>query len=86
MYAIPVFPINLIDPTMIQKVIEVIPTWLLNGIANAGNMLPALGFALTLVMLWANSICLTSCWDSSLLCNYRLLHADRWAIIAFCPG
>lgn len=51
MYAIPVFLINLIGPTMIQKVIEVIPTWLQNGIANAGNMLPALGFALTLVVM-----------------------------------
>ena len=51
LYAVPVFLINLVGPSIIQAVIEAIPTWLQNGIANAGNMLPALGFALTLVVM-----------------------------------
>ena len=51
LYMTPVFLINLVGPSLIQKIIEVIPSWLQSGIANAGNMLPALGFALTLVIM-----------------------------------
>ncbi|NLH92551.1 MAG: PTS sugar transporter subunit IIC, partial [Atopobium sp.] len=51
LYMTPVFLINLIGPSLIQKIVEVIPSWLQSGIANAGNMLPALGFALTLVVM-----------------------------------
>ncbi|AEB07649.1 phosphotransferase system PTS sorbose-specific IIC subunit [Coriobacterium glomerans PW2] len=50
-YFVPVFIATLLGPSAVQAVINVIPTWIMNGLANAGNMLPALGFALTLVIM-----------------------------------
>ncbi len=41
---------------MVQAFINIIPEWLMNGLSNAGGMLPALGFALTLVVMGKKSI------------------------------
>lgn len=51
LYFTPVFIATLYGPSVIQAFIQAIPTWFMNGLANAGGMLPALGFALTLVVM-----------------------------------
>jgi len=51
LYITPVFIATLYGPSVVQAFIKVIPTWLMNGLSNAGGMLPALGFALTLVIM-----------------------------------
>lgn len=51
LYMVPVFIATLVGPAVVQAFIDVVPTWLMNGLSNAGNMLPALGFALTLVVM-----------------------------------
>lgn len=51
LYFTPVFIATLFGSSVVQAFINVIPTWLMNGLTNAGNMLPALGFALTLVVM-----------------------------------
>ena len=42
---------NLIWHKCHSGILKFIPEWLMNGLANAGGMLPALGFALTLVVM-----------------------------------
>lgn len=51
LYFTPVFIATLFGPGVVEAFIHVIPEWLMNGLANAGNLLPALGFALTLVVM-----------------------------------
>lgn len=51
LYFTPVFIATLFGPSVVQQFISVIPTWIMNGLSNAGNMLPALGFALTIVVM-----------------------------------
>ncbi|WP_055666003.1 PTS mannose/fructose/sorbose/N-acetylgalactosamine transporter subunit IIC [Desnuesiella massiliensis] len=51
LYFTPVFIATLYGPSVVQAFIKVIPTWFMNGLASAGGMLPALGFALTLVVI-----------------------------------
>lgn len=51
LYFTPVFVATLFGPAVVEAFIAVIPEWLMNGLANAGNMLPALGFALTIVVM-----------------------------------
>ncbi len=51
LYFTPVFIATLFGPSVVQAFIKVIPEWFMNGLANAGGMLPALGFALTLVVM-----------------------------------
>lgn len=51
LYFTPVFIATWLGTGVVQAFINVIPEWLMNGLANAGNMLPALGFALTLVVM-----------------------------------
>jgi D-glucosaminate-specific PTS system IIC component len=51
LYFTPVFVATLFGASVVQAFINVVPTWLMNGLNNAGNMLPALGFALTLVVM-----------------------------------
>jgi D-glucosaminate-specific PTS system IIC component len=51
LYFTPVFITTLYGPSVVQAFINVIPKWFMNGLANAGGMLPALGFALTLVVI-----------------------------------
>ena len=36
---------------VVQAFINAVPQWAMDGLANAGNMLPALGFALTIVVM-----------------------------------
>lgn len=54
LYFTPVFIATLFGPSVVQAFIEVIPKWFMNGLGNAGGMLPALGFALTLVVMGKN--------------------------------
>lgn len=51
LYFTPVFIATLYGPSVVQAFINVIPTWFMNGLANGGGMLPALGFALTVVVM-----------------------------------
>jgi D-glucosaminate PTS system EIIC component len=51
LYFTPVFIATLFGPSAVQAFIKIIPKWFMNGLANAGGMLPALGFALTLVIM-----------------------------------
>ncbi len=51
LYFTPVFIATLFGPSVVQSFIAIIPNWLMSGLTNAGNMLPALGFALTLVVM-----------------------------------
>lgn len=51
LYFTPVFIATLFGPSVVEAFINVIPEWVMNGLANAGNILPALGFALTLVVM-----------------------------------
>lgn len=51
LYFTPVFVATLFGPSVLKSFINVIPTWLMNGLNNAGMMLPALGFALTIVVM-----------------------------------
>lgn len=51
LYFTPVFIATLFGPSVVEAFIAVIPEWLMNGLSNAGGMLPALGFALTIVVM-----------------------------------
>lgn len=51
LYFTPVFIATLVGPAAVQAFLDFIPEWVMNGLNNAGNMLPALGFALTLVVM-----------------------------------
>lgn len=51
LYFTPVFIATLFGPSVVEAFINIIPQWLMNGLANAGGMLPALGFALTIVVM-----------------------------------
>ena len=51
LYFTPVFVATLFGADVVQAFINVVPEWVMNGLNNAGNMLPALGFALTLVVM-----------------------------------
>ncbi|QIK69430.1 PTS sugar transporter subunit IIC [Erysipelothrix sp. HDW6C] len=51
LYFTPVFVATLFGPAVVEAFINVIPAQLMTGLANAGGMLPALGFALTLVVM-----------------------------------
>lgn len=51
LYFTPVFIATLFGANVVQAFINIIPEWLMNGLSNAGAMLPALGFALTLVVM-----------------------------------
>lgn len=51
LYFTPVFLSTWLGTEYVQRFIEIIPQWLMSGLTNAGNMLPALGFALTLVVM-----------------------------------
>lgn len=50
LYFTPVFVATLFGASVLKSFLAVIPTWLMNGLNNAGLMLPALGFALTIVV------------------------------------
>lgn len=51
LYFTPVFIATYFGSGLVKAFINSIPKWAMNGLANAGNMLPALGFALTLVVM-----------------------------------
>ena len=44
--AIPIFLANILAPTLVEGVINSIPTWAMHGIEVAGGVLPAIGFAM----------------------------------------
>lgn len=45
---IPIFVACLFGPEAVQAFVDVLPEWVTNGLAVAGNILPALGFAITI--------------------------------------
>ena len=51
LYFTPVFVATMFGANVVQAFINIIPEWLMNGLSNAGGMRPALGFALTLVVM-----------------------------------
>ena len=51
LYFTPVFIATLFGANVVKAFINVIPKWAMSGLENAGGMLPALGFALTLVVM-----------------------------------
>nr|WP_281244409.1 PTS sugar transporter subunit IIC [Marinilactibacillus piezotolerans] len=51
LYFTPVFIATLFGANVVQAFIDFIPEWIMNGLSNAGAMLPALGFGLTLVVM-----------------------------------
>jgi len=51
LYFTPVFIATLFGPDVVEAFINVIPSWAMDGLANAGGILPGLGFALTIVIL-----------------------------------
>lgn len=51
LHIVPVFLATLLGPAVVESFINVIPDVVLTGLGNAGGMLPAVGFALTLVVL-----------------------------------
>ncbi|MBV6371573.1 PTS system, D-glucosaminate-specific IIC component [Enterococcus sp. AZ009] len=51
LYFTPVFVATMFGANVVQAFINIIPEWLMNELSNAGGMLPALGFALTLVVM-----------------------------------
>lgn len=51
LYITPVFIATLYGADVVQAFIDFIPEWVMNGVSNAGAMLPALGFGLTLVIM-----------------------------------
>ena len=51
LYFTPVFIATWLGNNVVQAFINAVPQWAMDGLANAGNMLPALGFALTIVVM-----------------------------------
>lgn len=51
LYFTPVFIATLFGPTVVESFINIVPVWLMSGLTNAGRVLPALGFAMTLVVM-----------------------------------
>lgn len=51
LYFTPVFVATLFGANVVEAFINFIPEWIMNGLSNAGAMLPALGFSLTLVVM-----------------------------------
>lgn len=48
---IPVFVASLYGPDAVQAFVEVLPAWATHGLAVAGGILPALGFAITMIVI-----------------------------------
>lgn len=48
---VPVFVGCLFGPDAIQAFVNSLPVWATNGLATAGNILPALGFAITMIVI-----------------------------------
>lgn len=48
---IPVFVACLFGPDAIQAFVDALPVWATNGLSVAGNILPALGFAITMIVI-----------------------------------
>lgn len=91
LYFTPVFLATLFGPAVVQAFINAIPDWVMSGLANAGNVLPALGFALTLVVMGKDKylpffvlgfLYLCHCWvlDAYRCGNRPLPRTDRVAV------
>ena len=48
---IPVFIACLFGPEAIQAFVNMLPEWITHGLSAAGNILPALGFAITMIVI-----------------------------------
>ena len=56
LYALIPFFAVLFGSDAVQRILEMIPDVIMNGLTVAGNMLPAVGMAMLLQMLWDNKI------------------------------
>ena len=56
LYALIPFFAVLFGSDAVQRILEMIPDVIMNGLTVAGNMLPAVGMAMLLQMLWNNKI------------------------------
>ena len=56
LYALSPFFAVLFGSDAVQRILEMIPDVIMNGLTVAGNMLPAVGMAMLLQMLWDNKI------------------------------
>ncbi|MHA5123175.1 PTS sugar transporter subunit IIC [Oenococcus oeni] len=50
-YFTPVFVATLFGSSVLKAFIKIVPTWFMNGLNSAGLILPALGFALTMIVI-----------------------------------
>ena len=53
---VPVFVISYLGPTAAHFLIESLPSWVTGGLAVAGGVLPAIGFALMIVQIGRKEI------------------------------
>jgi D-glucosaminate-specific PTS system IIC component len=51
-----VFFATLISGEIINRILEIIPEWIMHGLSVAGGIMPAMGFALTLMVIGKGSL------------------------------
>ena len=47
----------------VEAAVKAIPAVIMNGLTVCGNLLPAVGMAMLLKLLWNNKICVYFSWD-----------------------
>src|SRR5699024_710132 len=77
LYFTPVFITTLFGPDVVEAFINVIPQWAMDGLANAGGILPALGFALTIVILGRKQYLPFFCIGILYVYSFRILDVNR---------
>lgn len=80
---IPTFLAMLLGASRINLIINAIPKVILEGLTVAGNLLPAVGFALLLDMLFSKKM-FVFFFLGFLLCSYLKLNVTGIAVIAVC--
>lgn len=51
LFFMPVFLVNIFGENIVKPVLDVIPKWLMSGLEVAGGVLPAIGFAMIMIMI-----------------------------------
>lgn len=51
LFFVPVFLVNIFGEKVVQPVLDILPAWLMHGLEVAGGVLPAIGFAMIMVMI-----------------------------------
>lgn len=80
---IPTFLAMLLGASKINIIINAIPKVILEGLTVAGNLLPAVGFALLLDMLFSKKM-FVFFFLGFLMCSYLKLNITGIAVIAVC--